>query len=522
MIYKSSSLKSQWIHWLLIFTVISSYCGAQKEDNNWISGYVTGVYPDVGVNKRFAISTLNFDSTPPQYTRRRDKIIGMGNMNTSMSDSNGKLLFFSNGFQIYNKNYDPMEGGDTINFGYLGYVMDPPLRKLGGGTNQGIMSFKDEYNPNQYLVIYDNIDTFWSFGYAFYMKNLLYARIDMSYNNGLGRVLYRDSLIYSDTFDHCFTASRHCNGKDWWLLIRKAYSNSTVKILIDSTGPHFHNTQYEGPFYLQSFNGVNFSPDGNFYIHCSSDYDTVYNGVRIYHFNRSTGKMYLREAFKLKEVIDSSWFTIFPIVSPNSRYLYINNGFWTHQYDLHAQCIECSDIVVSISDGWNDPDIGNATDKFNSQLGPDGKIYIASFNVSQYLHVIDSPDLPDERCSIRLRGQKLASFTMGIPHFPNFKLGSTICDINDVSIDNTEPIKYEMNLYPNPSNSLVTINSKEFYFDQYMIYDAVGKIVQKKLTTEKTNNLSIDISDLCKGVYTLKIQNKDKESIGKKLLVDWY
>ncbi|UNZ00107.1 T9SS type A sorting domain-containing protein [Zhouia spongiae] len=71
-------------------------------------------------------------------------------------------------------------------------------------------------------------------------------------------------------------------------------------------------------------------------------------------------------------------------------------------------------------------------------------------------------------------------------------------------------------LYPNPvKNGKVYISSDKNLPKQITIYDVLGKVVMK----EKLNTKALNVSDLNKGVYILKVVEDDRATT-RKLVVE--
>ncbi len=84
-----------------------------------------------------------------------------------------------------------------------------------------------------------------------------------------------------------------------------------------------------------------------------------------------------------------------------------------------------------------------------------------------------------------------------------------ITKANSIENDNTI-------MYPNPANNQLTIYNYSFFIQSIEIIDIAGKII-KELTVEN-NQILVDISDLEKGAYFVKI-NTEKTKTVKKLII---
>lgn len=71
---------------------------------------------------------------------------------------------------------------------------------------------------------------------------------------------------------------------------------------------------------------------------------------------------------------------------------------------------------------------------------------------------------------------------------------------------------FELSLYPNPVKDIAMISSAESV-DLVRVFDLTGRIV--KQTTPNSNNFDLDVADLSKGVYLVKLNAGDKEATTK-------
>jgi uncharacterized repeat protein (TIGR01451 family) len=75
-------------------------------------------------------------------------------------------------------------------------------------------------------------------------------------------------------------------------------------------------------------------------------------------------------------------------------------------------------------------------------------------------------------------------------------------------------------LYPNPTSNLVQIdliNTNE-QINRIVIYDMLGKAV-KTIVVTTTSSVSVDVSDVSKGMYLLEITSENNLKINKKLII---
>ena len=149
------------------------------------------------------------------------------------NDENGNLLFYSTGCKIISKNFEVMENGDDIDSGADNIESCPDL---GGALylKNGTFVLPDSKDENIYNVFYLRIirtsDT------SNLIDRLYQARVDVSANNGLGRVLEKNKVILEDSLRNQISVTRHGNGRDWWIVFPRGVGREFWRILVGSEG----------------------------------------------------------------------------------------------------------------------------------------------------------------------------------------------------------------------------------------------------------------------------------------------
>ena len=69
-------------------------------------------------------------------------------------------------------------------------------------------------------------------------------------------------------------------------------------------------------------------------------------------------------------------------------------------------------------------------------------------------------------------------------------------------------------LYPNPTSSIITINSNET-IESIDLYDSLGRVLVSKIV--ESNEVSLELSNYNNGVYFVKIIKDNSEKIEKIL-----
>ena len=382
------------------------YCGCGS--NPPIAGDDFGVY-----RGNFLHNILN-------VTDIGNKAVNLDSNNTSISDSSGNLLFFTNGERVYNKNYSTMDNGAeliTNGDGYGCVFSQGSLIIPKPGSNHIYFLFQIEYKSTGSGVI---------------GTSLFRNTIDMSFNNGLGKVIEKRHLLINDTLAIAeLNAVKHANGRDWWVVVPRDESDRYHVLYISDQDTTQIHESITGQTVLDGLGQTVFSPDGNTYIRGTDRSFIEPYKIDIYDFDRCAGMLSNHRS----GAFDSVGFGVGVAVSPNSRYLYVSHTQFLFQYDLTAPDIFASEILVATHD---ESVSGNyPTYLFYAQSAPDGRIYINSRGSSFRMHVLNHPNRSIDSCDFVQDGIELAYFNATVPTFPNYRLGpvdGSSCDT--LGIDN--------------------------------------------------------------------------------------
>lgn len=387
---------------------------SQKHDNIWLFGLGGGNQSPL--NDEWGATLLDFSNIDkPEVIEKQEYGVNFTATNASMCDSMGNLLFYTNGERVFGPNHLVMQNGSGIAFANAdGYGYRLP---------QGAIALPYPQHTDQYMLITveDNVN--------FYRGWNLYSHvIDMSLNNGLGKVIEKRSLLVQDTMSWGkITAAKHANGRDWWFVIPQDCSNKYYVGLLDPSGIHLAVQTVVGVI-CEGLGQAVFSPNGEKYIRVDDKSTIEPNDISIMDFDRCTGQ--LSNFQTIKDNPSTASFGLGASVSPDSRYLYVTNTTVAYQYDLQAADIFSTQILIAQQDGF----MSNNSPVFflTNQMGPDGRIYVQALNQGFYFHYIDFPNRPGEACSFIQHGIHTETFiAREIPNFPNYRLGpldGSACD----------------------------------------------------------------------------------------------
>ncbi len=278
---------------------------------------------------------------------------------STISDTNGSLLFYTDGITIWNRNHDIMVNGQ----GLLG---DP------SSTQSGLI-VPHPGNPDIYFVF--TADS------AKQPNGINYSVIDMALQGGLGEVTRKNVLLLAPATEK-ITAVAHANGTDIWVSVHGAYDNLFHSYLISAAGvdptpvtsslgldldTKDRNTESQAIGYFK------ISPDGTRAIIAHT-----FLGAELVDFDSATGVF--SNVITLWHNVRSRIYGV--EFSPSSRLVYLNSSEGElYQYDAFADDVKGTEIQIG-----KERSAAGAL-----QLAIDGKIYIAG-NYRSSLSAIENPN----------------------------------------------------------------------------------------------------------------------------------
>jgi len=376
---------------VLVFSHGSLPGFSQGEFNNWYFGMFAGMSFNSGVPV----------SIPNGY-------LSSSGVSVSVSDSAGNFLFFTNGFDVYNKNKIVMSNGYT-------------LHGQGSSFYQPVIAVQNITLDNLYYIFTVGRYTSTSASYG-----LEYSILDMNLNGGLGDIVLGQKNISIQGMSKvkgAVTGTRHWNNRDAWVVTRitDEDSNYFASFKISTSGlnttPVLGNSQVIPTFTPAPVDPleIKISQDGTHLVCAYWNSNII--PIEFCQFDRNTGQV-------------SSLFRFFPSVyngypcppssfefSPDSKLLYVStlpgalpsHGL-IYQYDATK--------TDSLSFMQSETIIGIDYRRSAIQMGPDWKIYCTDFYVDS-LHVINNPNIRGSGCNFQLNAVSLNGeiCTDGLPQF---------------------------------------------------------------------------------------------------------
>ncbi|HAD13346.1 MAG TPA: hypothetical protein DCF33_13025 [Saprospirales bacterium] len=486
----------------------------QKFDHIWITGD-----DNQTSDTTYGGGLLDFNFSPPKasYHYREHN---MYTTNSSICDSAGNLLFYTNGCGIAGADDAILDNGEGINPGNA-HILWCEQYNDGYSGGPGASVILPSPDSSGLFYLFHKRFTLYSNPTNAIRDKFYYTAVDMNQNNGKGKVLEKNVVIMSDTLARGeIAAVKHANGKDWWLVTPRRNSNQFYIFKFTSQGIVDTFQQTIGILPDPQGEGLGqmvFSPDG------SKLYRTYrYRPVMVYSFDREAGVFTQFDTISF-DYGDQLVGEIGCAISPNNRYLYLSCRKLLFQMDLWASDISSSQITVAEWDGFANP---FPTMFWQCQLGPDCKIYIMAGGDTRFYHVIHSPDEPGLACNVEQRGVQFQTPTgASMPSFPNYRLGpidnpGVPCTAT-VSVSGMPSAPPPIRAYPNPASEQVTFEWNNIFRGgkRLTLCNAFGQPVKDLWLSAGSSTHVLSIEHLPAGVYFWVLQSEDGQSMGSGKIV---
>jgi len=353
--------------WTVFFALLIFQAGfSQNEGKVWYFGANAG---------------LDFNQSPPE-------ILNDGQLNTvegtaAIADSNGNLLFYTDGISIYNANHSLMPNGQEGIGGHFSSAQSALIVPFPG-------------QENQYFVFAVT---------AYPTSDLVYSIVDMTLNNGLGDVIETSkALPLLDGTGEYIQAIGSQDRSFWWILTHKAGTSDYYAYQLTAEGLDFENPVISSTGNQSQAGGeigfLKFNTLGNKLVR--SAYISGY--VEISDFDSHNGTVSNTITFNFQSAYGVEF-------SPNNNYLYVssftNQGL--SQFDI-ATTSTPSEILAS-------QHVYSSLFTGSLQAAPDGKIYASRYGALA-LDVIHHPNNPGQEAGFQLNSQSLGNAwaQLGLPN----------------------------------------------------------------------------------------------------------
>lgn len=325
---------------VLAYLVLASTAFGQRQAENWYFG------EQAGLNFRTGLAVALTDGA---MTTREGCI--------TVSDTSGRLLFYSDGTDVWTRSHNAMPTGNRL---------------LGNGSStQSCIVVPWPGIATRYIIFtVDAVENN-------YANGLNYSVVTMSVNGGNGDVTQRNVVLQTNTAEK-ITAVRHANGEDAWVIAHGMDNNEFLVYRVTRTGVDPNpSRQRIGPTLRTGDIGYLRSNSQGTRLAMAT---TTPGTLTLFRFDRGTG--IVSTPLTLRNVL-----TYGVEFSPSGRFLYSSayNDAAIFQYDLSVADASIASTRIEIGRS-------GAASNGALQLAPNGRIYVAhefALGISE----IASPDL---------------------------------------------------------------------------------------------------------------------------------
>lgn len=451
---------------LIFISGITSLSFAQNEADKWFFGSGAGL--DFSSGSPVVI-------TSPMYTSEGT---------ASMSDATGKLRFFTNGVDVYDSTKTIMPNGT----GLMGDI----------STTQSAIIVPSPISSTQYYIFTAGADGAGDFRYSI---------VDITLNGGLGDVIVGSKNTFlTDSITEKVAAIRD-GGNGTWIVTHKwgtdqffSYHLTTSGLIapvITSVGT-VHNTSAIQNTYGQ----LKFNNCGD-RLACAVGYQDI---VELFDFNLTTGVVSNPMNINMGDNVYGVEFSM------NGNFLYVTSYFVSCKLAQFNISLATLPLIVASKTPLSATD-----DLYGLQMGANSKIYLSRSFTSQYLGVINNPDVAGSGCNYVENGLDLDPSFMGVngalslPGFMQTYLRlatGASCLPTEISETETEILSP---IYPNPSTNEFSIDLSSG-LSEVEIYDYTGKLIEKYKNLNSSFHFGKEYSN---GIYFVNVKKKEHTKVFK-------
>ncbi len=461
---------------ILFLTILSFTAYGQKQANIWYFGDHAG---------------LDFNNNPPTPLLNGQTDFPLPNQwnegCSSISDSSGSLLFYTNGMKIWNKLQQVMPNGNNL---------------MGHSSSTESSIIVPQPNSQKYFYVFTTDASENNF-----QNGLRYSIVDMCLDNNDGDVLASaKNILLTDMVAEKLICIKHSNGTDYWIVTHKFNSDAFYSFRLTSSGVIDTVISHTGTTDPQGWGGQMIATsNGQKIVYTIPNAQSI-GKTLLFDFDATNGVV------SNEQTLSTGGREFGASFSPDNSKLYFSTvGFGEiFQYNLNAgnlaAVIASKTFIIS-----NGPDSWR-----HHQLGPDGKIYVSRVQKT-YLSMIEFPDSLCPACNyidsaIYLGGQ-YTSF--GLPNFIagyNYSNTTVQCNTGIQHLYNSEQI---IKFYPNPFTNVISFKVNDNEQTQIILYDILSR---KLLQQTFTNSITINTEQLADGVYIYEVLSKEGRISNGKLI----
>lgn len=451
---------------------------AQQPDQNWPIGIneFTGVQGYGNAVIRFLPDSVKIE--PVSWKMNFESTVG------AVSDNAGRLLLFTNGCYIADAAGDTLSNGAGLN---PGTIHDWVCPENGYISPRGAMILPLPGSTQFYYVFHTGVR--YEPGQSIKLGPLYYTIVDMKSNGGKGAVVSKNNILETADLEP-FSAVRHGNGRDWWLLSPERNSNRYFCYLFSPKGVQLVQTLAIGPVGdCPRFGSTVFSPDGRRFARQENCRTTVFD------FDRCSGALFNPVVFNRPQTTFGGGGVAF---SDDGEQVLVSTHLSLLMADLNAGTPKLDTLIST------DKIAGSGLQYM--QRAPNGNLY---FSMMHRGKIVPEFEFFNKQGTFAFtqKGLTLPVYSVkSIPSFPNFRLydvpGSPCDTLGITAVKQIERRSEKVRTFPNPANDLWQIDLAEvesYREAKLTIYHLNGSVMKEYLLKDKIT--TVPVAGWSSGIY---------------------
>ncbi|NQW43632.1 MAG: gliding motility-associated C-terminal domain-containing protein [Bacteroidetes bacterium] len=444
-------------------------CNAQKEADNWFFG---------------DYAAISFKTGNPQVLTGSALATDEGC--TSISDSAGNLLFYTDGSYIWNKNHQVMTNGSGLK------------GNLSSTQSSIVVKKPNSYNLYYVFTLDDYVGT----------DGFQYSIIDINKQGGLGEVVTKNVYLTNGLTEK-ISVARSCDNNSYWIVVHEYNSNKFLSYQFDKNGLNStpvttnigSNHNHGHPTKSDCSGFMKISPNSRM-LAAAIGYTKK---VELFDFDNASGKL---SNFILIDNLSNPYGLEF---SPNSQLLYISELYGNNIEQFSLKSKSATTIKATKTN------IGSLAGTYGGaiQIANNGKMYCGS-RISQYLSCVDFPNIIGSSCGFSqynvnlVNGRCRFGFPNILPNYFSTKSTNNKILIKEGCLNKISSFSFTDSLIVTSATWYFgdNLNSKSTKFTTVFIYKDTGTYKVKLVYSH-----SVCAKDSL--FYTVKINASPKPNLGK-------
>lgn len=429
---------------------------------------------------------------------------------STISDSRGKLLFYSDGETLWDRNHRPTPNSTGL-IGDMSAAQSSLLvPKPGDSTAYYLFTTLRGSNGSQ--------------------GGLYYSVIDTRLRAGLGDIGAVKNVLVQGNGSEELAGTLHCDGESYWIVTRMLHSDSlyfsAYRLGRNGLGPAVVSA-FECPEAPGATVGcIAFSRDAG--KMCFTSFGTM---TYVFSFDRQKGFLRMLSSIPRVDAQAQNYAVAF---SPNATKLYLSTWVASGdcqllQYDLNASGPVASTATVLDTVSWRLGSPNGYGFIGQMRLAPDGRIYSSRWKQERigapyYSHdsldAILAPDQPGLACRYQrnhfwLRGRPTM---IGMPNFISTFVAAPPASECPVEL-RVAALHADFSLSPNPASGLVRVSfTRALSQAQLRLTSSTGQLLRSYEVIDG-GDFGFSVSGLPAGLYFVTLSAENLQPLTQKLQI---